>query len=163
MRWYVYCVRSDGKLLYIGKGSNNRYLHSAKQRGGIAGILEYFKREKDAIKREIELIAEFTPPLNKTKGGEGNTQKRFHNYQLPIASMTAKAYKRADETGTWFDILVAAAFARIELNSRGIKGWPAEDPAQVLADPRVGEAIRRLHDWRLLPPPACYRSTISSV
>ena len=165
-KWYVYQVRLAGRLLYIGKGNGYRYLTSAKIRGGIAGIVGYFKREKDALKHEIDSIAEFKPPLNKTKGGEGYTRKRVP-YEISedvwLKHMSASSYKKADISPTYLNTLIAACYARAELNSRGIKGWPVEEPGKAQVDPRVDAAIRRLHDWRLLPPPASLRSTICST
>lgn len=164
-RWYVYQVCVTGYVLYVGKGSGNRYLRSARARGGIAGIIEYCQSERLAYKREKELIAERTPPLNRNGGGGGLSKKRQVN-QDSVTKRWAEqlridAYKMADESATYLNVLAAASYARIDLNSRGIKGWPAEDRDQALADPRVGEAIRRLNDWRLYPPPASLRSTIS--
>jgi hypothetical protein len=151
--------------LYIGKGCRYRYLASAKKHGGIAGIIEHFKREKDALKREIELIAEFSPPLNKTKGGEGKSKQPYRNPDLIIKREQDKdareAYRKADESPSYLNILAAACYARIELNSRGIKEtWPAEVSGLEPVDQKVDSAIRRLHDWRLFPPPASLRSTI---
>lgn len=146
MHWYVYAVFDAGQLLYIGKGAGNRYLVSAGRVGGVAGILEHFSTETKALKRERQLIAQFSPPLNKTKGGEGRSRIKRRSDESFDRVWTKQAYDRADKSSWWLDQLGAAAFARCELNSRGIK-CPEEVLALEQADPRVVEAARRLSAW----------------
>ncbi|HUD11999.1 MAG TPA: hypothetical protein VMS08_06315 [Candidatus Saccharimonadia bacterium] len=165
-RWYVYAVHVNGLLAYIGKGTNQRYLVSARRLGGIAGILKYFKSERLAIECECRLIARFKPEFNKTKGGEGFTRLRLWSKAAKDAAIerrwTQEAYDRADKTGYWLDILGAAAFARCELDSRGIK-WRVEEPAPALADPKGAEAIRRMLCWLKLSQAALHPSLTCSA
>lgn len=164
-RWYVYRVNVSGVLAYIGKGTKGRFLVSAHRLNGIAGILEWFHKERDALKREVQLIREFNPPLNRSKGGEGKSQfngwdeerreKRF------IETQTHRAYKEADRTMGWRSLFFAACYARIELNSRGIR-WHAEEPVPELDDPKAVEAIRRINAWKQSPLPDSLRSIICS-
>lgn len=165
LRWYVYRVNLNGVLAYIGKGSKDRFLTSARRLGGIAGILESFPKESQALKREIELIAQFNPLFNRSKGGEGKTHSREWSDERRDRALERswreKAYAEADKSGTWRSRFFAAAYARCELNSRGIK-WPEVelDPEQV--DPVVVSAIRRLNAWKQLPLPESLRSIICS-
>ena len=115
-KWFVYRVNVSGALAYIGKGSGRRHLSSARRLGGIAGIMEHFGREKSALKREIELIAELKPPMNRSPGGEGYSGKqppRPFNWKLHWAK---PAYERALRSNYWLDWLAAAAYLRCEVN-----------------------------------------------
>lgn len=77
MRFYVYRLYSDpGFTLYIGKGSGRR-LKNQMRRFGLQGeVIERFKSEAKAYRREAELIARHRPSLNKAKGGNGLRAKR---------------------------------------------------------------------------------------
>jgi len=148
-RWYVYRVNIGAELVYIGKGCGDRYIGSAKRIGGIAGILEWFRDERKALLREIDLIAKYRPRLNKTAGGEGRSfTEAFQAAKDARIGIRweREAYEKEDRTGNWIDRLIAANFAKVELNSRGIK-WPSEGPAPEQDDPRVAEAKRRLSSW----------------
>jgi hypothetical protein len=159
MRWYVYAVHVQGKLAYIGKGTKQRYLISARRCNGIGGILQSFNSEKQALNSERRLIAQFNPPLNKTKGGEGYTRSRCLSEEAKDKrlheQMKREHYENADKCPNYWTYLFAAGSARSELNSKGIKGdgWQevAQERAQV--DPEVAEALRRLNAWLPLKQP----------
>jgi hypothetical protein len=159
-RWYVYAVYQSGVLLYIGKGTRGRYIISARRCNGIAGVLEYFRSEKQAVRRERELIAEFKPPMNKTKGGEGYTGRRYRNEELAEARywhrQRKEAYENADKYPNYWTYLFAAGWARSDLNSKGIKGdtWQEEARVKAPEDPGVAEALKRLTAWLPLKQPA---------
>ena len=156
--WYVYRVNVNGRVAYIGKGHKRRYIESARRLKGIAGILECFKHEGAALRREKQLIREFNPPFNKTKGGEGDSRHMVKDpVRRDLTKFRNEAYKRSDKTNGCLSIFVAACWARSELNSRGIKGWPEAVQGQGLDDPEVEEAIRRLNAWKQLQPPASLR------
>lgn len=112
-RWYVYRVNLAGKLAYIGKGCGKRLLISARRIGGVAGILEYFDREIDALKAERKLIAMHSPPLNKTAGGEGYTRRRSDR-DAAIARQWRKEAYAAEFSGFWLDRLAAICFRKCE-------------------------------------------------
>ena len=81
-KYYVYCATGiDGEVLYIGKGSGNRYKHcsggasnnanlnryyfSNGEEGSIvASIVKYFDTNKKAVEYETALIAERLPLFN---------------------------------------------------------------------------------------------------
>lgn len=71
--FYVYRITdADNSILYIGKGGGgSRISVSAKRYGGRGEIIERFHLESDAVAREIQLISELNPPLNRRPGGEG--------------------------------------------------------------------------------------------
>jgi hypothetical protein len=149
-RWYVYRINVDGRLGYIGKGTHDRMLYSARRLNGIAGVLRYFSDEVAAYRCEMKLIAQLRPPLNKSKGGEGGCLSIEVRTARELQTLCRRAYKKADETKGLLSILAAAAYARCELNSRGIKGWPEVEQDPERADPQVEEAIRRLNAWKQL-------------
>jgi hypothetical protein len=152
MEWYVYRVNVNGQLGYIGKGHKSRYLISARRLNGIAGILEWFRHEGSALRREKQLIAAFKPPFNKTKGGEGDSRLMVKDpIRRELTKSRDEAYKRADKTNGCLSILAAAVWARSELNSRGIK-WPEGARGPEPEDPEVVEAIKRLNVWKQLKP-----------
>jgi hypothetical protein len=74
-RWYVYKILVDGSLAYIGKGCGKRAAVSAKRLRGTPEIIRTYAREWAALRLEKRLIAELSPPLNKTSGGEGKSKK----------------------------------------------------------------------------------------
>jgi hypothetical protein len=139
----------------VGKGSGNRYRVSGVRIGGIAGITEFFPKESQALAKERQLIARYQPEFNKTSGGEGKSKKRYPSPEVlqrrkkrqeeRIAAKWAEdAYERADKTGYALDLLAAAAYARCELNQRGIR-CQQEEEDQARADPRVASMVKRLH------------------
>lgn len=115
-RWYVYRVQIGSELVYIGKGTGIRYLLSARRLNGIAGILEFFDRERAALKREKELIAKLKPPLNRTAGGEGKSRIRRPSDAAIEHRWEREIYERAVTTGSPVDILIAVAWAKCRLN-----------------------------------------------
>lgn len=117
-RWYVYRVQVGSELVYIGKGTGLRYLVSARRLNGIAGVLEYFPRERSALKREKELIAQLRPRLNKTAGGEGKSRISRPSDASIERKWAQDAYERAARTGWWLDRLIALAFKRCEYNDQ---------------------------------------------
>lgn len=72
-RFYVYRVSDDaGQSLYIGKGFGRRARCQQTRFGRPVEIVERFKSEDAAYKRERELIALESPVFNKAKGGNGS-------------------------------------------------------------------------------------------
>ncbi len=72
-RFYVYELFSDkNPCLYIGKGSGYRLTVQRRKFACSGRILERFASEKAAYAREVVLIAERKPLLNKHKGGNGS-------------------------------------------------------------------------------------------
>jgi hypothetical protein len=158
--WYVYFVKIGYEFAYVGKGCGARYLISAKEKGGIAGIVEFFEKESSALRREKQLIAAYRPRLNKTPGGEGKSYRfKPRRDDRLEARWVREAYQAADSYGNWYRQLIAAAFARCILNEKGIRDiqWPAVVPVQAQGDPEVVEAIRRLNVWKQSTPPASLR------
>jgi hypothetical protein len=73
VKFYIYRIFDDeGQTLYIGKGSGNRAAAQRSKFSANVEVLERFKKEADAYRREIELIAELKPKLNKHRGGNGS-------------------------------------------------------------------------------------------
>ena len=68
---YVYAIMHGPTCVYVGKGSSDRSVRSAKKHGGTPVILEQFTCEDQAFKRERELIAEMMPQNNISTGGNG--------------------------------------------------------------------------------------------
>jgi len=91
MEFYVYEIRDEEELLYIGKGQKrkgydrvqyytsgyykrfNRWIDNKLKKidSFEVNILERFEEESKAIDREIELIQELKPLCNLTSGGDG--------------------------------------------------------------------------------------------
>jgi len=72
---YVYAVKAEGAIIYIGKGTGNRASVSARRCGGVAEILKRFHREDDAFVYEREMIAMHAPAMNICAGGNGGRAK----------------------------------------------------------------------------------------
>ena len=90
-RFYVYKLIDprDNSLLYIGKGTGRRRLDFTRRNNKlfyklrsilksyskveVSYIIEDNLTNEDAFKREVELIAQFNPPCNICRGGEGIT------------------------------------------------------------------------------------------
>lgn len=70
-KFYVYAIMDGPTVLYVGKGSGYRANASARKNGGKAVILERFKNESEAFRREVDLIAELLPQNNLCAGGNG--------------------------------------------------------------------------------------------
>lgn len=76
--FYVYEAKIDNNVIYIGKGTKNRYKHCyRKWKNCEVNILEYFDSSEDAFKKEKELIKKYGRLdlgtgllLNKNNGGE---------------------------------------------------------------------------------------------
>ena len=162
-RWYVYAVYSCGYLLYIGKGTGYRLLVSARRLNGIAGVLEYFKSEKRALDFERKMIAQFKPVMNIKAGGGGSSKLRQYREAAGNRAFASywkrdrkQTFENADKYPNYWTKLFAAAIARSDLNSKGIKGpeWQRVAQEQALADPVVAEALKRLTDWLPLKQPA---------
>jgi hypothetical protein len=163
--WYVYIVKIGAEFSYVGKGAGYRWLTSAKRLGGMAGIVEFFPKERDALARERELIAAYQPRLNKTAGGEGRSKKKIKRNMDAywFRKNRQEAYQAADKYGSWWRWLCAAAWARCVLNDKGIKvEWPAVVPDWAQGDPEVVEAVRRLNVWHRSTPPVSLHSPICS-
>lgn len=75
-RFYVYAITDGACVLYVGKGSGRRDKVSARQRGGVASILERFCDEKSAYEAEVKWIAKLKPEMNSLAGGNGPRAKR---------------------------------------------------------------------------------------
>lgn len=70
--FYVYRFDDGDRDAYIGKGVCSRFAVQKKRMPHLTGyIVAYFKKENDALRFERELIKEYKPFLNKTKGGDG--------------------------------------------------------------------------------------------
>lgn len=113
-KWFVYRVHLGGQCIYVGKGCGIRYLVSARRLGGIAGIVRYFDRESQALSFEKKLIAELSPPMNKTGGGEGRSCRRRVLNRVIERRWLHEAVDRAIQTRSYVDVLIAAAFLRSE-------------------------------------------------
>jgi hypothetical protein len=87
-KYYVYHVTHNGILVYVGKGTGNRYLHPTSGSSHSAGLNElwlrhtllqedapivckvaFYAKEGCALKREGEDILKMKPTLNKVKAG----------------------------------------------------------------------------------------------
>lgn len=78
-RWFVYELLDGGECVYVGKGSGRRLKHQMRNRGLDGREIARFKRESEALRFEVALIAERTPSLNKDRGGTGpRSRKRQH-------------------------------------------------------------------------------------
>lgn len=164
--WYVYLIKIGYEFAYVGKGCGSRYLISAREKNGIGGIVEYFDKESQALKREKQLIAAYRPRLNKTAGGEGKSYKfRPRKNRREFDRWIREAYQAADFDANWYRLLIAASYARSILNEKGIRDiqWPAVVPDQAQEDPEVVEAIRRLNVWKQSTPPASVLSNTCSA
>lgn len=91
MKFYVYEIRDQEQLLYVGKGlkegkydriryytngyykTHNRWIDNKLKKldSFEVNILERFENEQEAIDREVELIQELKPLCNLTLGGDG--------------------------------------------------------------------------------------------
>ena len=95
-RFYVYHVVDGERVMYIGKGSGNRSQVQQKRFQLPVVIVERFSSEKAAYSREIQMIAEFQPPLNKHKGGNGSKasvqRKCKDGWQLRFERIGSKRY-----------------------------------------------------------------------
>jgi len=73
VRFYVYRIfDAEGKTLYIGKGTGRRLQNQIRRFKADGEVLERFRSEKASYRKEIELISEHKPPLNKHAGGNGS-------------------------------------------------------------------------------------------
>jgi hypothetical protein len=95
--FYVYRILGEmGETVYIGKGCGRR-LHNQKRRFMSDGeILEWCSTDKQAFKRERELIAEYNPPLNKSSGGNGSVRGFKVNALPPLYAGLANIIRRLD-------------------------------------------------------------------
>ncbi len=76
-RFYVYRLfDAAGTTLYIGKGSGTRLKNQIRNQSASGEILERFKGERAAYRRERELIAELKPTRNRHPGGNGSRAAR---------------------------------------------------------------------------------------
>lgn len=93
--FYVYRILGEmGETVYIGKGCGRR-LHNQKRRFKSDGeILEYCSTDKRAFRRERELISQFSPPLNKSPGGNGSTRGTPNSGLPPLYTGLAKLIRR---------------------------------------------------------------------
>lgn len=96
LRFYVYRLFSDdGKTLYVGKGSGDRLKNQIRNHNADGEILQRFKLERDAYKRERELIAELAPLRNRHPGGNGSRAARTTrkpNWFIEIERVGTSAY-----------------------------------------------------------------------
>jgi hypothetical protein len=77
---YVYRLTHQGETLYIGKGTGKRL---SKQRSSYkleGEIIWECKSEKEAYKRERELVEMFSPLLNLCAGGGGSMAVKRRTY-----------------------------------------------------------------------------------
>lgn len=72
---YVYAVKVDGVIVYIGKGTGRRSRVSARRCGGQPEILKAFTNEDDAFAYERKMIALHGPEMNVCAGGNGGRAK----------------------------------------------------------------------------------------
>lgn len=96
-QFYVYRILGEkGETVYIGKGCGRR-LHNQKRRFMADGeVMEWCSTDKQAFKRERELIAEYQPPLNKSPGGNGATRGMKVCGLPPLYAGIAKIVRRLD-------------------------------------------------------------------
>lgn len=93
--FYVYRILGEmGETVYIGKGCGRR-LHNQKRRFMSDGeIMERLSTDKQAFRRERELIAQYNPPLNKSTGGNGATRGMKRDGLPPLYASLAKLIRR---------------------------------------------------------------------
>ena len=74
--FYVYAIRRDEVIVYVGKGSGRRSAASARRCGGVAEIVKRFSSEDKAFAFEREMIAKLSPEMNISAGGNGGRVKK---------------------------------------------------------------------------------------
>lgn len=99
MRFYVYRLFDVNETtLYVGKGSGRRLetqIKSHKAHGG--EIIERFKLERAAYKRERELIKELAPLRNRHPGGNGSRatpirKPRRYDWEIEMERIGTRQY-----------------------------------------------------------------------
>jgi len=95
--FYVYRILGEmGETVYIGKGYGRR-LHNQKRRFMSDGeVIEWCSTDKQAFRRERELIAEHNPPLNKSRGGNGSVRGTAGQNLPSLYEGVAKIIRRLD-------------------------------------------------------------------
>lgn len=93
--FYVYRILGEmGETVYIGKGCGRRLQQQKRRFMSDGEILEYSKTDKQAFRRERELIAQYNPPLNKSPGGNGSVRGTSNNGLPPLYASLAKLIRR---------------------------------------------------------------------
>jgi hypothetical protein len=95
--FYVYRILGEmGETVYIGKGCGRR-LHNQKRRFMSGGeVLELCSTDKQAFRRERDLIVQYNPPLNKSTGGNGATRGMKVCGLPPLYASLARLIRRLD-------------------------------------------------------------------
>lgn len=99
--FYVYRILGEmGETVYIGKGCGRR-LHNQKRRFMSDGeVMEWCSTDKQAFRRERDLIAQHNPPLNKSTGGNGATRGLKIDSVPSLYAGVAKIIRRLDSLET---------------------------------------------------------------
>lgn len=96
-RFYTYKLTdNEGKVAYIGKGSGNRLDRQMKRYQMQGEYVTWHKNERYAYSKEVQLIAELKPYLNKKKGGNG----KYALPKPPEKRVNDPFYKLCDKLGT---------------------------------------------------------------
>ena len=95
-RFYVYDILDkSSNVVYVGKGSGNRYRVSIRNHEGDSGSpVAYFKKESDAYQFESDRIKELNPLNNIHPGGNGSRCARAKVYRM------TKVEKEIEAVGT---------------------------------------------------------------
>ena len=81
--FYVYRILGEmGETVYIGKGYGRRLHHQKRRFMSDGEVMEWCSTDKQAFRRERELIAKHSPPLNRIAGGGGSVTR--HKNRLPV-------------------------------------------------------------------------------
>ena len=114
LKFYVYAVKVDGQIAYVGKGTGRRASVSAKRCNGEWEILKSFAKEDAAFAYEREMIALHKPGLNISTGGNGGraVPKRAPRKPKWVAEM--------ERIGTK---VYAARFLLTKLDERNCERW----------------------------------------
>lgn len=118
-KFYVYEIERGGRVIYVGKGCGRRASVSAKERGGVANLIAYFRHEVAALAFEKARIAE---RLLEGRGLEN------------VASGNAVPWAKRTDTQQMAREVLEWLASRV---GRWIKAGRVEELASILNMPRV--------------------------
>lgn len=111
---YVYAIKTEGGIVYIGKGTGRRARVSARRCGGEWEIIKAFTSEDAAFAYEREMIALHKPSMNVATGGNGGRAKPKPEPRKP------KWVAEMERIGTR---VYAARFLLTKLDERNCDRW----------------------------------------